>query len=200
MRLAFLTNLLLRGRALRALDEIVRHNHASRLRPLIRFLICGLLISANGEAWAQPFERSADKQSDGRFTGLAFITDDIVWYEQFQRPEVPEISVRDRFTAGEQGALAIIFSNAEPRNGVVRVTCSITSYDPEGSRLLVDAGLCYEGPFAGPNILHPSLLELKFEVGPEDLPGRSGFQITLRDAHSGRKVNLEVSFMYEGAS
>jgi hypothetical protein len=135
-----------------------------------------------------------DKQSDGQFTGIVMVTDDLNWYDRFQRPEPPEISGRDRFEAGERGSLVIIFSNAEARGGTAKVTCDITAFDPEGEHLVAEDALCYEGRYAGANILHPALLDLRFEIGPSDPEGKAGFRVTLRDAHSGREVDLEVAF------
>lgn len=137
---------------------------------------------------------SYDKRSDGRFTGMAFITDDPRWYELLMRPELPKFEVQDEFGPGETGALAIMFSNAEPRQGTVRIECDVTALDPTGSSLVVDGGVCYEGPYNGDNILHAALLDLQFKIGPNDPRGQSGFAITLRDVHSSRSVKLNVAF------
>ena len=165
-------------------------------------LLAALLALSTAPVAAQdalpPSAISSDKQSDGDFTGIAMLTDDPKWYEQFQKPETPEISGQSEFGPGEKGSLAIIFSNAEPRGGVVRVMCDITAFDPEGSRVVVESEPCYEGPYAGPNILHPALLTLNFGIGPDEPAGRGGFAITLRDAHSGRQVDLHVAFTQEG--
>jgi len=136
----------------------------------------------------------SDKQSNGTFTGIALITGDLSWYELFRRRETPHIRGQDHFKPGERGALAIIFSNPKPHEGVVRVICDVTAFDPQGSQLVVDSGPCYEGPYLGPNILHPALLDLQFEIGANDPSGRAGFEIALRDGHSGRQVDLAVSF------
>lgn len=160
-----------------------------------RLLGVALAVSIAGPALAA----SLDKASDGQFTGIALITDDLNWYDTMRRPQTPSFEERDRFVVGEKGALAIVFSNAEPRDGVVRIVCDVTAFDPDGSRLIVDSGPCYEGPFAGPNLLHPALLDLKFEIAPGDPTGRAGFQITLRDAHSGRSIDLEVDFTQGGS-
>lgn len=163
----------------------------------LRFL-AGLfaLVSAlpGSSAVALTEAPGSDKQSDGIFTGIALITDDPSWHALFQRPETPHVRGQDHFEPGQRGVLAILFSNAEPRQGVVRVICDVTAFDPRGSQLVVDSGPCYEGPFLGPNILHPALLDLQFEIGRDDPEGRGGFEITLRDAHSDREVDLEVSF------
>jgi hypothetical protein len=139
-----------------------------------------------------------DKDSDGAFTGIALITDDPRWYDLFAQPETPNISGKDEFAAGDRGALALVFSNAEARDGVVRVTCDVTAFDPSGSELIVNDGPCYEGPYNGDNILHPALLDLQFEIGPDDPTGRAGFEVTLRDAYSGRTVDLRVEFSQRG--
>ena len=156
-------------------------------------IIAASFALAAGAAMAQSPD-GHDKQSDGQFTGIAMITDDLEWYDLFQRPEPPQINGPDRLEAGERGALVIIFSNAEPRDGMAKITCDITAFDPTGSRLVAEDETCYEGPFRGPNILHPALLDLQFEIGPADPEGRAGFEITLRDAHSGREVQLKVAF------
>lgn len=145
-------------------------------------------------AAAQP-DAAFDKRSNGRFTGQAFVTDNLDWYEMFSRPEVPRVNMKSQFAPGESGSLGIIFSNAEAREGTVRVECDVTALDPEGSRVVVSAGVCYEGPYFGDNILHPALLDLRFRIGADDPPGKSGFKVTLRDAHSRRSVNLQVTFM-----
>ena len=139
-------------------------------------------------------QENADKRSDGRFTGIAIITEDLKWYELFNKPEIPQIRGQDAFGPGDRGALAIIFSNAEPRSGTVKVECDITALDPNGSSPVVESGVCYEGPYAGDNILHPAMLDLQFEIGENDPVGRSGFEITLRDVHSRRSVDLRVTF------
>ena len=162
-------------------------------RSLVRLLIVATFALGAGAAHAQSPD-GHDKQSDDQFTGIAMITDNLDWYDLFQRPEPPEISGQDRFDAGERGSLVLIFSNAEPRDGVARIICDITAFDPEGSRLVVDSQPCYEGPYRGPNILHPALLDLRFEIGPSDPAGLAGFRILMRDARSGRRVGLEVAF------
>ena len=159
------------------------------------WLLGGLAALAMHAATTNAFAQSDyDKQSDGQFTGLALITDDPNWHLQFQRPSTPAIDGRDHFKAGESGTLALIFSNAEPRQGNVKIVCDVIAFDPQGSRKIVDAGPCYEGPYAGPNILHPTLLDLNFTIGPNDPKGLAGFRIVLRDAYSDRKVELAVAF------
>jgi hypothetical protein len=166
---------------------------------MLSLLAAGLLTFASvampSAAKAQSLSGSeSDKKSDGQFTGIALITDDPGWYERFQRPETPQITGRDRFGPGESGALAVIFSNATPRQGMVKITCEVTAFDPKGSHALAVSKPCYEGPFAGPNILHPAQLDLRFKMGPDEPAGQAGFKITLHDAYSGREVHLTVSF------
>jgi hypothetical protein len=141
---------------------------------------------------------SADKQSDGRFTGIAMITDDLKWYQLFSRPEAPRISGADHLAAGSRGALALVFSNAEPRDGTVKVICDVATFDPDGSQVIVNSGLCYEGPYFGPNVLHPVQMDLTFGIASDEPEGKAGFKVKLRDAHSGRKVNLLVTFIQGG--
>ena len=146
--------------------------------------------SANGS--------SADKRSDGRFTGIAMITDDLKWYRLFSRPETPRISGADHLPAGAEGVLALVFSNAEPRDGTVKVICDVASFDPDGSQVIVKSGLCYDGPYFGPNVLHPVQMDLTFGIASDEPEGKAGFKVKLRDAHSGRKVNLLVTFTQGG--
>jgi hypothetical protein len=139
-----------------------------------------------------------DKQSDGKFTGLAFITEDVRWYEQFSQPEMPAIDGKNRFLTGERGALALIFSNAEPKDGEVRIECEIVAIEPNGQRTAVgDPQACYRGPYFGDNILHPTLVDLQFEVAEGDPSGQAGFQITMRDVYSGRQLELNVAYQQE---
>lgn len=166
------------------------------MRPsAIRSLSLASLIVLSGATlgWAQSPPSNSDKQSDGKFTGIALITDDAAWYEKFQRPEIPQINGRDHFSAGQRGALAVIFSNAKPLKGMIKVLCDVTSFDSEGSRVLAKSAPCYEGPDAGTNVLYPTLLDLNFKIGPKD-NGQAGFAVTLHDVHSGRAVDLKVSF------
>lgn len=142
-------------------------------------------------------QSASDKDSDGPFTGLAIITDDLKWYKLFESPKTPVLSVKDVFGPNERGALALIFSNAQPRNGVVKVECDVTAFDPRGKKPIVDDGACYDGPFYGENILVPALLDLQFETSKEDPPGRAGFTVTMHDVHSGRKVKLTVAYELE---
>jgi hypothetical protein len=165
----------------------------------MKSMVAGLMLSCFALTGGAMAQSSSDKASDGQFTGIALITDDPEWHQLFQRPETPEISGVDRLAAGEKGTLAIIFSNAEPRDGVVKIVCDVTAFDPSGSQLIVDSGPCYEGPYAGPNILHPTLLNLSFGIGEDEPEGKAGFEVTLRDAHSGREVDLVVGFTQGGA-
>jgi hypothetical protein len=161
-------------------------------RSIAAFILSALLLVNTANA------QSSDKDSDGVFTGIALITDNPRWHELFQRPEVPQISGVSRLTAGERGTLALLFSNAEPRNGMVKIACDVTAFDPNGSRSVVESGPCYEGPFSGPNILHPTLLDLSFAIGADEPEGQAGFKVKLRDVHSGRTVDLTVSFTQGG--
>jgi hypothetical protein len=160
-------------------------------RPLV---VAVIVLLSSMAAWAQSADRGMDKASDGQFTGLLLVTDNLDWYDMFQRPEPPSFEAKDHFVPGEKGALAIIFSNAKPRDGVVRVMCDISTYNPDGRKQVADDQLCYEGPFYGPNILHPALLDLKFEMAEDEPAGEAGFSVTLRDANSGRSVDLDISF------
>jgi hypothetical protein len=164
----------------------------ARLSAMSRVL--GLAVVALLASTAGVLAQGADKQSDGRFTGYAAITDDLKWYDRFQRPETPAIHGQDLFKPGDRGSLVILFSNAEPRQGAVKVECDIVSFDPKGSSKVVDAGTCYEGPYHGDNIFHPALLDLQFEIGENDPAGAAGFNVTLRDVNSGRSVDLSVAF------
>lgn len=157
-------------------------------------LIGAIVLLATLAASAQSPDRGMDKASDGAFTGLLLVTDNLDWYDMFQRPEPPSFEAKEHFVPGEKGALAIIFSNAEPSDGVVRVMCDISTYNPDGRQQVVDNQLCYEGPFYGPNILHPALLDLKFEMADDEPAGEAGFSVTLRDTNSGRSVDLDIAF------
>lgn len=152
-----------------------------------------LIAGMTGSSLAQQ-DTGFDKDSDGQFTGLAIITDDAKWYEMFSRPEVPQISGKSSFGPGEAGSLALIFSNAEPHDGTAEIRCDITAFDPEGSRQIANDDVCYKGPYSGPNILHPTLIDLRFAMGQDEPAGKAGFKIRMRDAHSGRAVDLNVSF------
>jgi len=163
-----------------------------RLRLVSAILTLILIGSAAGAQSSGPV--TSDKGSDGTFTAIALITDDLAWHEKFRQPQTPQIDGRGHFAPGQRGALALIFSNAEPRQGKVKIACDVTAFDPAGSRVLVKAGPCYDGPFAGPNLLHPTGLDLHFTIAPDDPQGLAGFRVTLRDLHSGRAVDLEVSF------
>lgn len=166
-----------------------------RSRIVFRPLICLLaVLLGTAVASAQSANQDIAKASDGQFTGLLLVTDNLAWYEMFQRPEPPTFEAKDHFERGQKGSLAIIFSNAEPRDGIVRVMCDISTHNPEGTRQVAVDEVCYEGPFYGPNILHPALLELKFEMGDDEPAGDAGFSVTLRDAYSGRSVDLAVWF------
>lgn len=158
-----------------------------------------VLVVLAGQAFAQS-SPGTDKQSDGQFTGIAMITDDVGWYDLFSRPETPQINGRDVFVPGVRGSLVLIFSNAESRDGNARVECDITAFYPaEKPVVVVDDGVCYEGPYRGHSILHPTLIDLQFEVEAGDPAGRSGFEITMRDANSGREVELTVAYTQEQA-
>jgi len=161
---------------------------------MLRCLVSLVFLFGSTAAFAQSVDRGLDKASDGQFTGLLLVTENLDWYDMFQRPEPPAFDGKEHFGPGEKGSLAIIFSNAEPQDGVVRVLCDITARDPDGSRQIADNQPCYEGPFLGPNILHPALLDLRFEMGADEPAGEAGFDVTLRDAGSGRQVDLSVSF------
>lgn len=164
-------------------------------RPVLTLAMALLAVlgCASG-AVSQTTDGGIDKASDGAFTGLLLVTDNVDWYDMFQRPEPPSFEAKEHFGPGEPGSLAIIFSNAEPRDGQVRVLCDIIAHDPEGTREVATNQVCYEGPFFGPNILHPALLDLRFEMGGDEPAGRAGFSVALRDAYSGRAVDLEISF------
>lgn len=161
---------------------------------MLRCLFALWFLLGSTAAFAQPADGGIDKASDGQFTGLLLVTDNLGWYEMFLRPEPPSFEAKAHFGPGEKGSLAIIFSNAEPRDGVVRVLCDITAHDPDGSRQVANDQLCYEGPFFGPNILHPALLDLRFEIGDDEPSGQSGFSVTLLDAYSDRTVDLGIAF------
>lgn len=155
-------------------------------------LLSALLLLCN-PSLAQE-DRGLDKASDGRFTGLVVVTDDLDWYDMFARPEVPQFSGRSHFVPGDWGSLAIIFSNAEAIDGQVEIRCDIEAFDPSGSKQVATDHVCYAGPYRGPNILHPTLVDLRFSITVDDPPGPAGFKVTLRDAISDREVALEVGF------
>lgn len=168
-----------------------------RLRPARLLPALVLAAGMSGPLLAQQ-DAGFDKDSDGQFTGLAIITDDAKWYEQFARPETPQITGKSSFGPGEAGALALLFSNAKPQDGAAEIRCDITAFDPEGSRQIANGDVCYKGPYLGPNILHPTLVDLRFAMGQDEPEGKAGFKITMRDVHSGRTVDLNVSFTQGG--
>lgn len=160
----------------------------------MRALVAALLfLTALGGPSALAQDGS-DQKHDGKFTGIAIVTGDLKWFELFNKPETPQLSGKDKFRPGERGAVALIFSNAEPRQGQIKIECDITAFDPERTTQVLESGTCYEGPYYGDNILTPALIDLQFEIGQDDPAGRSGFRITARDAYSGRSVKLSVAF------
>jgi hypothetical protein len=172
----------------------------SQTTGFLRFGLLAVLLAVASAASAQSTKPSAnDKASNGQFVGLAFVTDDANWYLQFERPETPKINGKDSFKPGERGSIATIFSGAEPRDGKMHVDCEITAFEPNGERKSLPPGKCYEGPARPPGVLTPSLLDLNFAIGPNDIRGIAGFEIIMRDKISGRSVKLEVSFMQDTA-
>jgi hypothetical protein len=161
-----------------------------------RIVRCGMAAVVAFLGWTAGglAQDGSDQQNDGSFTGIAIVTSDTTWWELFQRPETPHIQGKDSFAVGDRGAVAIIISNAEPRSGKIRVECDITAFDPKGRSVIVQSGACYNGPFGGVGVLHPTMLDLQFEITDEDPAGRAGFEIVLRDVYSGRKVELNVAF------
>lgn len=135
-----------------------------------------------------------DKDSDGAFTGIAIVTDDLKWFKLFESPKTPQISGQDVFRPNDRGALALIFSNAEAKRGVVRIECDVTAFDAKGSNRIVDGAACYEGPAYPDNVLVPALLDIQFEIEDTDPAGPAGFKVVMRDMHSGREVQLKVGF------
>lgn len=157
-------------------------------------VLIAMLTLLTAPVRAQQADSGLDKQSDGRFTGLVVVTNDLNWYEMFSRPEVPQFSGKSHFAPGDWGSIAIIFSNAEPQDGHAEIRCNIEAFDPSGTKQVAMNEVCYAGPYRGPNILHPALIDLRFGITAEDPPGPAGFRVTLRDAHSDREVALEVGF------
>ncbi|MEQ1900029.1 MAG: hypothetical protein ABL866_04790 [Devosia sp.] len=154
-------------------------------------LALALALAVSTGALAQS---GSDKDSDGKFTAIAIVTGDLNWFKLFESPKTPVIKGKDVFGPGEQGTVALIFSNAKPNGGTVRVECDISAFDPKGSSVVADDAVCYEGPFYGENVLTPALLDLRFKIGKNDPDGRAGFKITLHDVNSGRRVTLNVAF------
>ena len=163
----------------------------------MRALAAAFLLAFAGFSAGALAQDGADQKHDGKFTGIAMVTKDLKWFELFTKPETPEIRGHDKFGPGERGAVALVFSNAEPRQGIIKIECDIAAFDPEGSKQVLDSGVCYEGPYYGNNVLHPALLDLQFEIGDDDPAGRAGFRITARDVHSARSVKLNVAFTQE---
>jgi hypothetical protein len=139
----------------------------------------------------------ADQKHDGKFTGIAMVTKDLKWFELFSKPETPEIRGAGKFVPGERGAVALIFSNAEPRGGKIKIECDVTAFDPDGSSQVAKSASCYDGPYYGDDILTPALLDIQFEIGKDDPDGKAGFHITARDVYSGRSVKLSVTFVQD---
>jgi hypothetical protein len=169
-----------------------------RLAKVVRGLITSggiglVFLFAFSAVGAEP--QTSDKASNGRFTGIALVTSDLDWFDKFQRPETPQIKGKSSFGPGESGAIVTLFSNAEVRNGRVRVECQITAFQPEKERRTYPPGPCYDGPARPDNVLYPSLLDLRFSMGEDEPAGISGFDIVMRDLHSGRSVKLRVSFL-----
>lgn len=167
----------------------------ARLAGLIAAIVL-LTSTLCASAWgAEP--RSMDKNSDGAFTGIALITEDLNWFETFQRPETPQFSGKDSLKPSEKAAVATFFSNPRVESGRVRVRCSVTAFEPSGETRALPSGMCYDGPPLPPNTLYPTFLDFKFGVGEDDARGIAGFRITMRDLNSGREVTVVVSFMQD---
>lgn len=168
--------------------------HALRKLAFFLFLIAGALFAVASNAMAQE-ARPSDKKSDGQFTGIALVTNDPVWYKQFNRPEPPSLAQISHLLPGERGVIATLFSNPTVQNGRVKIECTITAQDADGSSKSFPTGVCYEGPARPPNVLYPSLLDLQFEITENDVYGLAGFDIQMQDAYSDREVLLSVTFM-----
>lgn len=157
-------------------------------------VIAVVLLFVGSNAIAQEANPS-DKKSDGQFTGIALVTNDPNWYEQFNRPETPSLAQIDRLLPGERGVIATLFSNPTVQNGRAKIECTIIAKDADGSSKSFPTGICYEGPARPPNVLYPSLLDLQFEVTESDPFGLAGFDIHMQDAYSDREVLLSVTFL-----
>jgi hypothetical protein len=164
---------------------------------IVSALLGLVLVAMLAVAPTAASDTSVNKQNDGKFTGIAMVTSDLKWFKLFESPKTPEIKGKDSFRPGEWGAIAVIFANAEPRKGVVKVECDITAFDPKGSTVILKGGKCYEGPYYGDFVLTPVLIDLHFEIKADDAPGRAGFKITLRDVYSKRSVKLTVDFQQD---
>lgn len=176
-------------------NKIMKPERRKRLADYLA-AICLAIVCSFPAIAAEPAEPQArDKASDGAFTGLAFVTGDLKWFEQFQRPEAPTINGKNHFSPGESGAIATLFSNAKSTNGRVRVACEITAFDPDGTSRSFPPGMCYDGPAFPPNTLYPSLMDINFTITKEDTYGLAGFKILMRDLNADKSVQLQVSFI-----
>jgi len=142
--------------------------------------------------------RPSDKQSDGQFTGIALVTNDPVWYEQFNRPETPSLAQITSVAVGERGVIATLFSNPTLKNGNAKVECSLSVTQPDGTSQNLPSGICYEGPARPANVLYPSLMDIQFEVTATDPVGFVTFNINMKDAYSDKAVTLTVTFLQGG--
>lgn len=138
------------------------------------------------------------KADDGTFAVAAMITTDPTWRERFTENAWPRVD-KAIFAVGESGTLALVFANAEIRNGEASIVCDVTLYDDRVEKVIAEKTPCYQGPAGVPGMANPVMVDWTFTVLAGDALGKAGFRVTITDAHSGRAIPVDVSYAREPA-
>jgi hypothetical protein len=156
-------------------------------------LACAAMPTAAlaGGAAAAPIQ----KASASGFTVIAVITTDLRWLEKWSKPGAPNFQEVGTLKVGDKATLALLFSDAQLRNGRALLQCDVTIVDEsDGSVKKSPPHVCFDANAkAPPHTLIPTLLEINFTVAPADKPGLLRFQIGVTDQNRHVRVPVSVS-------
>lgn len=158
----------------------------------------------DGFSWrdekGNPVPDSENKKTKDGFGAQLLITDNLDFYEDWKKPEMPRISVAKTMAIGEMVIPLVIYVNPKKNgDGRIDVTCDFMIVRPDGSIAQEIPNVpCGSGEFKAPQYnLQLSQSELRWSADKGDPVGEWKFKVTIKDNNRGVEIPLATSIKIE---
>jgi hypothetical protein len=137
-----------------------------------------------------------NKKTINGFGAQLLITDNLDFYDDWEEPETPHISIAKTVTIGETVIPLVIFVNPhKDDDNCINVTCDVTITQPDGTIAQELPNIpCGSGVFEAPQYnLQLSQSELRWSAENNDPPGEWNFTAIVKDHNRGIEIPLSTT-------
>jgi hypothetical protein len=153
-----------------------------------------------GQKDDQPVADSENRKTEEDFGAQLFLTEDKKFFDEWNKPQTPQLSPSDRARRNVPLHTVVLFSNPGlDQSESADVTADITVRKPDGNIYAEQKNLvCWKGKYGGaPFSLQLARSRLGIRIEPQDPMGSYSVEVVIRDNVKKVELKLRKTFVVE---